>query len=197
MYSAVLTQTRKDFAVKKIYILLTRTGTMPARVIHFFKGGTFTHTSLSMTPSTNHLYSYARRKINNPFKAGLITENIHTEVFAQYPDCHCAVYCLEVSDKAYENMQNEITYFFDNYKKAKYNFFGMIPLALGIKIRRKLRLTCSQFVAIILESSREIELPKDPYLMLPNDFPHINGIYCVYDGRLDDCVISEDVLASV
>lgn len=182
--------------MKKIYILLTRTGTVPAKIIHFFKGGTFTHTSLSLTPATDRLYSYARRKINNPLKAGLIVENIHTEVFALYPDCHCALYCLTVSDEAYEKMQREITFFFDNYKKAKYNFFGMIPLALGIRIRRKFRLTCSQFVARILESSREIELPKDPYLMLPNDFSDISGIKLLYDGRLASCTVDEDILVS-
>ncbi len=183
--------------MKQIYILLTRTGTVPARIIHAFKGGTFTHTSLSLKPSTDCLYSYARRRIRNPLKAGLIVENIHTEVFAQYPNCHCALYCLTVSDEAYANMQREITYFFDNYKKAKYNFIGLIPLALGIKIRRKFRLTCSQFVAIILERSREIELPKDPYLMLPNDFSSINGIELVYDGILKNCKISLPTYANI
>ncbi len=176
--------------MKDIYILLTKTGTVPARLIHVFKGGTFTHTSLSLTPSTDRLYSYARRRIKNPFVAGLIVENIHTEVFAMYPTCHCAVYKIRVSDEAYDNMKREITYFFNNYKKAKYNFIGLLPLALGIKIRRKFRLTCSQFVALILERSKEIELPKDPYLMLPNDFSKINGVELIYDGILKDCKIA-------
>ncbi len=176
--------------MKDIYILLTKTGTVPARIIHLLKGGTFTHTSLSLTPATDHLYSYARRKIKNPFVAGLIVENIHTEVFAMYPDCHCAVYRISVSDVAYENMKREITFFMNNYKKAKYNFAGLLPLAFGIKIRRKFRLTCSQFVALILDKSKEIELPKDPYLMLPNDFKHIGGAMLIYDGMLKDCKIS-------
>ncbi len=183
--------------MKKIYILLTRTGTVPAKLIHIVKGGTFTHTSLSLTQSTDRFYSYARRKINNPLKAGLIIENIHTEVFAMYPDCHSAVYELEVSDEAYEKMQNKITYFFENYKKAKYNFFGLIPIAFGIKIKRKFRLTCSQFVAIILQSSEEIVLPKNPYLMLPNDFPLIEGIKNIYDGNLGDCKIDGSELSHI
>ncbi len=183
--------------MKKIYILLTKTGTVPARMIHFFKGGTFTHTSLSMTPSVDHFYSYARRKINNPLNAGLIIENIHTEVFAQYPSCHCALYCINVSDEAYAKMQNEIKFYFKNYKKAKYNFLGLIPLALGIKIRRKFRLTCSQFVALILEKSDEIELPKDPYLMLPNDFSDISGVELVYNGILKNCKICENTHVNV
>lgn len=187
----------KGPVLKKIYILLTRTGTFPARVIHVVKGGTFTHTSLSLVQATDNFYSYARRKIKNPFNAGLIIENIHTEVFALYPDCHSAVYELNVSDEAYEKMKNKITYFFDNYKKAKYNFFGLIPMAFGIKIKRKFRLTCSQFVAIILQSAEEIKLPKDPYLMLPNDFSLIDGIKVIYDGKLKDCKIEEQDLVKV
>ena len=183
--------------MKQVYVLLTRTGTFPARIIHAFKGGTFTHTSLSLTPGTDRLYSYARRKIKNPLCAGLITENIHTEVFAQYPDCHCALYRIDVSDAAYERMQKKIDYFFDNYARAKYNFLGMIPMALGIKIKRKLRLTCSQFVAIVMDSSEEIELPKDPYLMLPDDFMSIGGVTLVYDGVLKDCTVTDAELSKV
>ncbi len=175
--------------MKDIYILLTRTQTVPARLIHIFKGGKFTHTSLSMTPATDCLYSYARRKINNPLIAGLITENIHTEVFAQYPNCHCAMYKLSVSDKAYENMQKKITHYFDNYQRAKYNFLGLLPIALNIRVPRKYKLTCSQFVAVILDSSGEIKLPKDAYLMLPNDFPTIENIELIYDGALKNCKI--------
>ncbi len=183
--------------MKKIYILLTRTGTVPARVIHAVKGGTFTHTSLSLVPATDHFYSYARRKIKNPFKAGLIIENIHTEVFALYPDCHSAVYALTVSDKAYEDMKEKITFFLNNYKKAKYSFIGLLAMAFGIKIKRKMKLTCSQFVAIILNSSGEIKLPKDPYLMLPDDFMKIDGVERIYDGILKNCKIPQDEFAII
>ena len=183
--------------MKKIYILLSRTGTVPSRIIHGIKGGRFTHTSISLTPTTDCLYSFARRKIRNPFIAGLIKENIHTEVFAQYPNCSCAMYSLEVSDEAYEKIKRQITFFFKNYKKAKYNFLGMIPLAMGIKIKRRFKLTCSQFVAVAIESSGEVKLPKDPFLMLPNDFMKIDGIKLEYEGVLKDCQIASNTKVSV
>ncbi len=166
-------------------------------MIHLLKGGTFTHTSLSLTPATDRLYSYARRRIKNPFVAGLIVENIHTEVFAMYPDCHCALYKISVSNAAYEKMKREISFYLKNYKRAKYNFVGLIPLALGIKIRRKFHLTCSQFVALVLDKSGEIKLPKDPYLMLPNDFKRISGATLIYDGVLRNCKISAPTPASL
>ena len=94
-------------------------------------------------------------------------------------------------------MQREITYYLNNYKKAKYNFLGLIPLAMGIRIRRQFKLTCSQFVALVLEKSNEIELPKDPYLMLPNDFSDINNVQLIYDGTLKNCTVSIPIHAKV
>ena len=175
--------------MKQVYILLSRTQTVPSRMIHKATGGTFTHTSISMTPATDRFYSYARRKINNPLRAGFFIENIHTGVFAQYPDCHCSLFSLEVSDAAYDAMQQCIDRFLENYKRAKYNFIGIVPLRLGIRFPRKYRLTCSQFVAVVLAASGEIELPKDPYRMLPNDFLKLPNLQKLYDGVLKDCAI--------
>lgn len=175
--------------MKKVYLLLSRTGTVPSRVIHKATGGTFTHTSISLTPATDRFYSYARRRIHNPLRAGLFIENIHTGVFAMYPDCHCSLFSLDVSDEAFEKMQRCVKHFLNNYKRAKYNFLGVVPLRLGIRFPRKYRLTCSQFVAVVLASSGEVSLPKDPYRMLPNDFPKLAGLKKLYDGPLKDCAI--------
>lgn len=173
--------------MKQVYILLSRTGTVPSHLIYTITKGTFTHTSLALTPETNRFYSYARRTMKNPLNAGFIIEDTHTQVFSLYPNCHCALYALNVSDEAYEKMQKAVDFFASNYDKAKYNFGGMLPLRLRIRIRRKLRLTCSQFVAVVLSASEEIQLPRDPYVMLPNDFLSIPSLQKIYDGALKDC----------
>lgn len=173
--------------MKKIYILLSGTGTVPARVIRKIKGGKFSHTSLSLTPQTDKFYSYARRRLHNPLVAGFVTENIHTHVFAQYPDALCALYSLQVSDEAYEKINKAVEGLKSNYKKAKYNFIGLFALGFGIKVKCKYRYTCSQFVAVMLDQTGEIKLPKDPYLMVPTDFMNIEGIELIYEGILDEC----------
>lgn len=175
--------------MKQIYILLSRTGTIPSKLIHTMTRGDFTHVSISLRPTTDRLYSYARRTINNPLHAGLIVENIHTDVFARYPDCQCSLLELSVSDEAYLKMQRCIRFFMKHYQKATYNFLGVLPLRLGIRWPRRFRLTCSQFVAVVLSSSKEVTLPKDPYLMLPNDFKQIPGIRQIYSGILADCTV--------
>ena len=173
--------------MKHVYILLTKTGPVPSMMINKMTHGTFTHTSLSLTPTTDHFYSYARRKLHNPLRAGIMIENIHEFVFAKYPDCHCALFAVEVSDEGYEKIRKCIDFYLQNYKKATYNFLGILPLRLGFRMARKFRLVCSQFVAVALHASEDIALPKDPYLMLPNDFLKIKNIQKIYEGKLKDC----------
>ncbi len=175
--------------MKKIYVLLSRTNTLPARIIRVFTSGEFSHTSISLCPRTDHFYSYARRKMNNPMIAGFISEDIHTKVFAKYPDTHCAVYCLEVSDQGYERAKKLIRYFRAHRKEATYNFLGAATLKAGLTLKRKYKFTCSQFVAFVLHYTGDVVLPKDPYLMLPDDFTKIVGSKLIYDGILKDCQI--------
>ena len=176
--------------MKKIYILLSRTNTIPARFVRSFTSGEFSHVSISLLPRTDTFYSYARRNINNPLLAGFIAEDIHANIFAKYPNTHCAVYSLDVSDEGYDKARQVIKNLTINKKKAKYSFLGALATRFGLKINRKYRFTCSQFCAYLLNQTEEITLPKHPSLMLPNDFMKLPNIELVYNGTLNDCTIS-------
>lgn len=177
--------------MKQVYILLSRTGTVCSRMIHRLTGGVYTHASISLTADTEHFYSYARRVLNNPLRAGLVTENIHSFVFARYPDAPCVLYSIEVSDEAYERIRKRVHFYMEHYPRAKYNFIGAIALRMGIRLRREYRLVCSQFVALMLQESKEIFLPKDPYMMLPGDFQKISNMKKIYSGCLKNCRIEQ------
>ncbi|MBR2346203.1 MAG: hypothetical protein IKA68_01215 [Clostridia bacterium] len=175
--------------MKKIYILLSRTETAPARVIRAVTKGYFSHVSLSLYPRTDHFYSYARRHVDLPMFAGFVSENIHTKVFARYPDAPCAVYAFNVSDESYEKAKKLIRYFRLNRQRATYSFLGAPAMKLGIPVKRKYKYTCSQFAAFVLHYSGALKLPKDPYLMFPDDFPKLDGACLVYEGKLKNCRI--------
>ena len=82
-------------------------------------------------------------------------------------------------------------YILENYDKATYSFAGAALMRFGIPCRRRLKFTCSQFVAVCLSKAEGIKLPKDPWLMYPHDFPNIEGIRKIYDGKIRDCNFSE------
>ena len=180
--------------MKKIYILLSRTGTVPSRMIHSLLGGSFTHTSISIHPVTNEFYSFARRTMNNPFNAGFIVEDIHTKVFSKYPDCDCGLFSLDVSDDAYSKLEKILASFVEHSEIYDYNFLGLLPARLGIKTNRKYNFTCSQFVATVIYAANAAELPKHPSLMMPNDFLNIAGLKQIYRGPLKNCNFSDEAV---
>lgn len=182
--------------MKKIYLLLSRTGTVPSRMIHSLLGGRYTHVSIAIRPATNEFYSFARRKLNNPLNAGFIIENIHTLVFSKYPDCNCGLYSLEVTDEAYAKIKKTVEHFVDNRSHYDYNFLGLLPARLGIKTNRKHNFTCSQFVATVLSKADAVELPKHPSLMMPNDFLTLKGATLIYSGPIKNCNFLRDKLGT-
>ncbi len=173
--------------MKKIYILLSRTDTVPAKIIRKFAKGEFSHTSVSLYPRTDKFYSFARRKLNNPLFAGFISEDIHTKVFARYPDAHCALFSVNVTEEGYQRAKKLIAHFINNKEKATYSFLGALMMRLGLRMHRRYKFTCSQFVALVLHCTGEVKLPKDVSLMMPSDFADIKGITLLYDGKLSDC----------
>ena len=107
--------------MKKIYIMLSRTGTLPSRLIHISLGGPYTHASIALTPETDKLFSFARRTLHNPFNAGFIVENTNELIFAKYPNSLCAVYSLDVTEEAYKNMENILYRFLA--ENHRYSYF--------------------------------------------------------------------------
>ena len=178
--------------MKTIYILLTRTGTVPSKLIHAIKGVKFTHASIAIEPRTDRFFSYARRKPHNILIAGFIQENLHKGVFSWYPNNPCAVFSLEITDEAYNKIQNQIEYYMEQCENATYNITGFLTMIFGKGNRRELKHTCSQFVATMLEKSDAVKLPKPSQTILPTDFLNLPNLKPVYEGTLGNCYLSND-----
>lgn len=172
--------------MKEVFILLTRTGTYPSLLIKMATRAEFTHASIAMTPCKHSLYSFARKKRHNFFAAGFIYEDVDDFMFAKFPNAPCAVYSIKISDAAHEKMLKRIAQFCCPSNKFKYNFIGLLTSQLGIKKKLKKHYTCSQFVASILDSSGEIDLPKHPSLIKPMDLAKIPNSKLIYSGKLKD-----------
>ena len=110
--------------MKQVYVLVSKTATVTSKLVHTFTHGTYTPASLAITPETDKFYSYARRRLYNFLVGGIINEDIHTFVFARFPDCNCALFEIDVSDEDYDRIKAQIDLCLDNYDKATYSFLG-------------------------------------------------------------------------
>jgi len=174
--------------LKQVYILLSRTKTIPSRVVHAIDGGKYSHVSIATTLDTDSFYSYARRDEHNFLIGGLVKESTRKGVFSHYPECFCALYSLEVDDKTYKKLCRLLNEYLKRYDLCKYSFFAILPMMFGYKRDLKYKMTCSQFVALLLYKSGAAKLPKHPSLMKPNDFLHIPNIKLLYNGTLGLCL---------
>lgn len=170
--------------MKTIYILLSRTNTMAARLIRLATSCRYNHVSISLDAGRSDFYSFARRRIHNPLIGGFILENLHTGIFGRNGDQPCALYALQIADEAYVELEGIIARFFDHYDVYRYNFLGVPLCFFGIPYERKHHYLCSQFVAHMLHRTGGCTLPKPVSLMQPMDFLAIPELRLVYTGPL-------------
>ena len=178
--------------MKKVYVVLSRTGTGPSKFIGLATRAEFTHSSIALVPCRHKLYSYARRRLHNFLVAGFLREDIDKFVFALYPDAPCAVYEIEVSNEGYNKMADIIALFEKKYSKCTYSFTGMLTSQIGIKRNLKYKYTCAQFVATLLEASGDVALPKHPSLMKPMDLANLPEAKLVYSGNIKNIRFKSD-----
>lgn len=175
---------------KKIYIMLSRTGTYFSRAIGFFTKAPYNHASIALDENLNFLYSFGRRNLYLPILAGFIKEDLNSGIYKIYTDTHCQIYCISVSEIQYHNITLLIKQFEESYNKYHYNFFGLIMMLFNIPFRRQYHYVCSQFVAYILEECEIVDfntlLEKDASLIRPHDLSALPNCNLIYSGKLID-----------
>ena len=64
--------------MKKIYIILTHTGTVLSRIIKIYTKDEFSHVSIALDKDLKQMYSFGRLNPYNPFIGGFIHEYINS-----------------------------------------------------------------------------------------------------------------------
>lgn len=166
---------------KKIYILLTDTGTILTRLIKFYTRKPYNHISIALDAELMEIYSFGRKAENNPFVGGFVSEDIHSELFNQ---AHCAIYSLTITDDEFQKMVHYIQEIATKKECYRYNFIGLFGVLLKKPIKRENAFFCSQFVATVLKESKVINFEKDLSLIEPSDLPQLANFQLVFEGRL-------------
>lgn len=67
--------------MKKIYIILTHTGTMLSNIIKKYTKDEFSHVSIALDKELNRMYSFGRLNPYNAFYGGFVHEYINEGTF--------------------------------------------------------------------------------------------------------------------
>lgn len=170
-------------AEKKIYILLTDTGTLFTKLIKLYTKKPFNHASISFDQSLSNVYSFGRTSPSNPFTGGFVKEDMDSCFFKQ---ANCKIYSCPVSTAQYQKMHSYIQKINEEKCLYRYNLLGLFALLLKKRVDRKYAFFCSQFVATVLQESECVDFSKPLSLITPNDLIKENVFEFVYEGNLGD-----------
>lgn len=170
--------------MKKIYIILTHTGTILSRIIKYYTKDEFSHVSIALDSDLEEMYSFGRLNAYNPFWGSFVHEYIDKGTFKRFKKTRAEVYSIFVADEQYEKAQKVISYFNNNKQKYRFNFIGLACVSIHKKIKRKNTFYCAEFVRHILKVSGVTEVNELPEITRPEDFKKLNGIMLEYKGLL-------------
>ena len=116
--------------MKKIYIILMHTNTIPARIIRLATRYKYSHVAISFERNCNMTYSFGRKNINSVLDAGFVKEYKNGKFFRKFNKTECKIYEINVTDEQYYNAWHIIK----NMEKHKevYKYFLEYPWLLKI-----------------------------------------------------------------
>ena len=169
---------------KFLYVLLIRTNTIFSRIIHVLTGSRFTHASVGLDVGCEQLYSFARKGTYMPLPAGFVNEQLDSGLIAKCYDCPCAMYKVEITQSAFEELKNRVETMLRDPKKFKYSCIGPILCFFHRPYEHGRNYFCSQFVADVLRETGAVQLHKSPSLYHPNDFTKMEELQLEYEGTI-------------
>lgn len=168
--------------MKKIYIVLTYTGTILSRLVKYYTKKEYSHVSISLDENLEEMYSFGRLNAYIPFIGGFVHESPKYGTFKRFKNTQSKIYSLEVSDDTYEMIKKSINDVSLDKENYRFNVIGLFSVPFGIKLNRKKCFYCAEFVKYVLDNSLlELNLPN---IIKPDDFNYIKNTEVVYRGML-------------
>ena len=167
---------------KKIYIVLTYSGTILSRIVKRYTKKEYSHVSISLDKELNQMYSFGRLNPYNPFFGGVVKESPKYGFFKRFYNTKSKIYTLEITEEEYNNIKRNIYNIYNEKEKYHFNMIGLMAVPLNVKVKRNHSFYCAEFVKYVLEKSiMGIKLPE---IIKPQDFETINGLELIYTGIL-------------
>ena len=170
---------------KKVYILLSNTGTLLNKSIKKYTKAPYNHASIAFDKELIELYSFGRKNPRNPLFGGFVKENIMDGTFARYPETTCLVYEMEISERELQKMIRILNVFKKNKNYLGFNVVGLVGVAINRPLfARRGAYFCSQFVAEVFVRAGLNLWGKVTSLVTPDDIKKTKEFILIYEGKL-------------
>lgn len=169
---------------KKIYIVLTYTGTILSKVIRLYTKAEYCHVSLALDENLSEMYSFGRSNPYNPFNGGFVHESINYGTFKRFKNTKAEVYSLSLTNKQYKKIKSLIRKMNQKRDLYKFNIIGLFGVGFNLKYQKENAFYCAEFVKYLIDKANiKMELPE---LVKPIDFKKVDSLELLYQGMLNN-----------
>lgn len=172
---------------KKIFIILTNTGTVLTRLIGMYTKAPYNHVSICFDDELEEIYSFGRTRPWNPLWGGFVQEKL-TEggIYNRFDETVCTIYELKIPHKNYNYLRNNIEKFKKYRRRYYFNTFAFLGVVINHPIKIPYGYFCSYFVAHVLKESGIELFEKDPALVIPSDVYTNKRLTEIYSGKIQE-----------
>ncbi len=169
---------------KNIYIVLSRTGTIPARLIRKATHTEYSHSSICFDDELKTYYSFGRKVAFTPLIGGFIKESPETGLYKKYNKCKMCVLKIEVDEGKYNEIKDYVEKMYENRGKYRYNYIGVLLAWINKNFKRKRHFYCSEFIADTLVKFGVVKQDCFARAIKPMDLYYLDGAKIVYEGEI-------------
>lgn len=170
--------------MKKIYIVLSKTGSIVSKILRLFTHDDYNHVSLSLDSNLDIMFSFGRYHPYFPWIGGFVEESPHFGTLKRFSETTVRVLEISVSEDIFNEISLELNEMISKKYQYHYDSIGLICAAFHRVVRRKNYYYCSEFVREVLVKYG-IESPElFPEIVRPMDFLEIPDCSEIYNGKL-------------
>lgn len=172
---------------RKLYIVLSQTGTLLSRLLKLYTHAPYNHSSLALRQDLDVMYSFGRLDPYNPFVGGFVQESSAFGTFKRFKNTSVRILEVEVSSETYAALTAHLRGMLKERTRYHYNYLGLFLAALHIHWAQRNRYYCSEFVRAMALRAGVRGAETIPPIVKPIDFlsvPHRT----VFEGRLRDYI---------
>lgn len=169
---------------RKIYIVMTQTGTFLSRLLKFFSKDEYNHVSIALDDRLEEMYSFGRLNPYNPFVGGFVKESPHYGTFKRFSDTDATITTVDVTEKQYRAVKDMLSKMYEEKEKYRYNYKGLLWAFFGKSIEELNRFYCSEFVKYVLVENGVVDKSVFNKITRPVDFKELPNTKTVYVGKL-------------
>lgn len=171
------------FLQQYIYLVLSSSSSLPAKVIKRVCKNQLNHSSISIDDSLDAMYSFGRVNPYNLFSAKFVKESKNKGFYKRFKDTYIKVYRLPVTDEVFENTKNYLADWYENRDEYSYSYLGLLLASVNYPLEREHRYYCSEFVAKVFEDCSIRDLNnRDIHTYRPYYFEELDDIELIYEG---------------